>query len=330
MYRIFTQFKRRNVKTNEELLAEANKIDFKFTAQGHISRKHTEYELGLYIIKRAIERHGIEKYLYGKVRYINAKAKTTVVCPLHGDFEINPNNLTNGKGCAKCSNVHQPSTEEWIKKAQKVHGTQYDYSDVVYKHNKSKIQIICKKHGPFYQTPSNHLTGYGCNTCARELVAKGHTHTKEQFIAKAKEVHGEKYNYDKVDYINARQHVCIICPYHGSFLQSPDAHSGGSGCPKCAGKFQDILYIFRCLDTGWYKIGITTRDTKNRIKHLGGRIEEVYNVECEDPRKHEGVLHKRYADIRKNNPHVRNGNTEFFSLTEEQVQEVINYMKELK
>ena len=380
------------MKTNEELLADANKIDFKFTAQGSISRTHSQQELGLYIIKRAIERHGIEKYLYGKVRYINAKAKITVICPLHGDFEISPNNLTNGKGCAKCGKVYKPNTEEWIEKAQKVHGTKYDYSQVLYKSSKEKICIICAYHGPFYQTPSNHLTGFGCESCARELVTKGQTHSKEQFIIKAIEihgnrydysqvsyknskekvviickdhgpfsqlpvnhlsgrgcpqcynvkipsteewiekaklVHGDKYDYSKVLYKNAHEKVQIVCDQHGTFFQAPTNHLNFQGCPKCAGHNHDILYLLKCKDTGWYKIGITTDDVKSRISSIGGNLEEIYHIKLEDPRHHEGFLHQKYKEVRKTNLYVNNGNTEFFLLTEEQVKEVINYMKEL-
>lgn len=382
------------MKTNEELLAEANEIEFKFTTHGHISKKHTEYERGLYTIKRAIERHGIEKYLYGRVLYVNATTKTTVVCPLHGDFEITPTSLIKGGGCPKCSNVHQPSTEEWIEKAQKVHGTKYDYSQVLYKSSQEKICIICADHGPFYQTPNNHLSGRGCHRCARELVTNGQTHSKEQFIIKAIEIHGNRYEYSQVSYKNNREKVEIICHTHGPFLQTPANHLSGRGCPQCSGKYSptteewvakarnvhgdlydyskvlyknvhekvqivcnqhgtfwqtpgnhinnfqgcpkcghhnhNILYLLKCKETGWYKIGITTGDTKRRIQQIGGNVEDVFHVSIEDPRKHETYLHKKYSNAREYNLCVVNGNTEFFSLTEEQVKEVINYMRELK
>jgi hypothetical protein len=58
--------------------------------------------------------------------------------------------------------------------------------------------------------------------------------TKIQFITTAKEVHNNKYNYSKVEYIKAREKVCIICPEHGEFWQSPDAHIHSHSCPKCS------------------------------------------------------------------------------------------------
>ena len=57
--------------------------------------------------------------------------------------------------------------------------------------------------------------------------------TKEEFIAKAKLVHGDKYDYSKVDYVNRKTKVCIICSKHGEFWQTPNHHLSGCGCPKC-------------------------------------------------------------------------------------------------
>ena len=66
--------------------------------------------------------------------------------------------------------------------------------------------------------------------------------TKEKFVEKANKVHNDKYNYNKVEYINSETKVCIICPIHGEFWQTPNVHLNGSGCKKCATKRRaDIL-----------------------------------------------------------------------------------------
>lgn len=57
--------------------------------------------------------------------------------------------------------------------------------------------------------------------------------TAEEFIKKAKEVHGDRYNYSKVNYINSQEKVCIICPEHGEFWQKPYNHLNGAKCPLC-------------------------------------------------------------------------------------------------
>ena len=74
--------------------------------------------------------------------------------------------------------------------------------------------------------------------------------TTEEFIQKAREIHGNKYDYSKVKYINNKEKVCIICPTHGEFWQIADSHLGGQGCPKCGGRFMDRDYfIEQAIDT---------------------------------------------------------------------------------
>ena len=312
------------MKTNEELLAEANNVEFKFTAHGHISRTHNNHERGLFFIKRAIEVHGIDKYKYGLVQYETARVKVQIVCEEHGPFFQHTNDHLRGKGCLKCTKNVPLNTEEWIEKAKKVHGNRYSYNSTLYKNAREKVDIICHAHGLFAQLPNTHLSGKGCPSCGGN-----HVPSTDEWVAKAKLIHGDKYDYSKVLYKSAHENVVIICHEHGPFFQEPQNHLNFKGCPKCSGHNHDILYLLKCMSTGWYKIGITTNNVKRRISSIGGNLEEIYHIKLEDPRHHEGLLHQKYKEVRKTNLYVNNGNTEFFLLTEEQVQEVINYMKEL-
>lgn len=61
--------------------------------------------------------------------------------------------------------------------------------------------------------------------------------TKEEFIKDARKVHGDKYDYSKVEYVGSKIKVCIICPKHGEFWQTPSHHFEGKGCPKCSGNY---------------------------------------------------------------------------------------------
>jgi len=111
---------------------------------------------------------------------------------------------------------------------------EYDYSKVVYNGREVKVGIGCPKHGPFWQIPNAHLhQNSGCPKCGTEAQSNVLVDTVEQFIAKAKEVHGDKYIYSKVVYKNAMSKVPIICPEHGDFWQVPNNHLNGSGCPEC-------------------------------------------------------------------------------------------------
>lgn len=118
----------------------------------------------------------------------------------------------------------------FINKAKTTHGEIYDYSLIPKTWNsKDKLPIKCPIHGVFYQRYDHHLHGHGCPMCAGNEKMN-----KEQFIEKAKAVHGNKYDYSKVDYVNNRTPVIVICSIHGEFQQTPSNHLKGQGCPTCA------------------------------------------------------------------------------------------------
>jgi len=77
--------------------------------------------------------------------------------------------INNNVGCAYCSNVGIPTTEQWIKKCEIIHGYKYDYSDAVYISTSSPIRIVCPNHGEFYQRPSLHANGAGCRKCNKSI-----------------------------------------------------------------------------------------------------------------------------------------------------------------
>ena len=196
-------------------------------------------------IARAREVHG-NKYNYDKVEYVNNDTKVTIVCPKHGDFPMTPHNHKAGQGCPDCAreknievirknaNSQRKTREEFIRDAINVHGNKYNYDKVEFVDTKTKVIITCPIHGDFSMTPNNHTSlKRGCPNCARERSRKEQTDTLEGFITKAKEVHGDKYNYDKVIYVNRHTPVIITCPIHGDFPQFPTNHLSGSGCQKC-------------------------------------------------------------------------------------------------
>lgn len=129
--------------------------------------------------------------------------------------------------------------EEFINRANAVHGNKYDYSDTVYISSNAKVKIICPRHGEFMQSPNQHLSGCGCKECSQFDRTYRKKLTKEEFIKKANEKHNYFYNYDKVNYINTSKKVVITCPKHGDFEQMPFLHyHAGNICPKCADENQ--------------------------------------------------------------------------------------------
>jgi len=190
-------------------------------------------------IKKVKEVHK-DKYDYSKVDYVNSKTKVCIICPEpeHGEFWQTPNNHLHGYGCPKCKADKSRenlslTTEEFITKSKDIHSDNYDYSKVNYVNNRTKVCIICSKHGEFWQTPNSHTQGQGCPKCRNEANGKHCRLSKEEFIKKAKEVHKDKYDYSKVKYEKSNMNICIVCPKHGEFLQEPNSHLRGAGCPKC-------------------------------------------------------------------------------------------------
>lgn len=179
-------------------------------------------------IKRAKETHK-NIYDYSLVNYVKSSTKVIITCPIHHNFEQRPTDHMRGHKCPKCCTNQQLNTEEFIKKSREVHGDRYNYDNAEYKGAFVKLNIHCSLHGMFEQSASKHLFGQGCKTCGG-----GEKLTTERFIEKAKLVHGDKYNYDKVNYIEAHKKVIIICSLHGEFKQNPSSHTEGTaGCPKC-------------------------------------------------------------------------------------------------
>ena len=193
-------------------------------------------------IFKSREVHG-DTYDYSKVVYVDAHTKVIIICPVHGEFKQKPNSHLNGQGCKDCYNEtkgdrNRLTTAEFIRRARAVHGDKYDYSKAVYKHSSEDVIIICPVHGEFPQKPTHHLRGRGCSKCSGKYQP-----TTAEFIARAKAVHGDTYDYSKTEYSSMHSDVIIICPIHGEFPQAPHTHLKDSGCGKCDGKgFEHVSY----------------------------------------------------------------------------------------
>lgn len=123
--------------------------------------------------------------------------------------------------------------KQFIYDAKNVHGNKYDYSKVRYINAHSKVRVICGEHGLFEQSPGHHLRGQGCPECGKESSSANRRKSLEQFIIDARKIHGKKYDYIQVKYIDSCIKVKIKCEKHGIFEQLPDNHLRGQGCPDC-------------------------------------------------------------------------------------------------
>jgi hypothetical protein len=119
--------------------------------------------------------------------------------------------------------------DDFVKKSIDLYGDIYDYSDIIYINSTEKVSIKCNKHGYFFQLPYKHIRGYGCHKCHIEKT----TLTQNEFIERVSVIHMNKYDYSLVEYKNIRTKIKIICNKHGEFIQNPQTHLEGHGCPSC-------------------------------------------------------------------------------------------------
>lgn len=189
-------------------------------------------------IQRAKEVHK-GHFDYSEVEYIRSISPVKIICPFHGAFYQKPNVHLDGSGCRECSKIRTreirvKKPDEFIREAIGSHGKIYSYDKCDYKDSKTVVCITCKEHGDFWKKPFDHLKGQGCPVCTKERVRRMVTSNTDDFIEKAKCVHGETYDYSLVKYVTNSQAVEILCREHGLFYQNPCSHLVGSHCPECA------------------------------------------------------------------------------------------------
>ncbi len=207
-----------------------------------MAKKLTQEEF----IEKAKAVHGAS-YDYGSTEYTTAKAKVVIICPTHGRFIQRPDHHINGAGCPKCaaekiSKQKQKTLKDFLAKANKVHKTKYDYSGTDYISALTPVKIICRIHGEFTQLQSVHLSGCGCSKCGDISIGTKLRSNTDEFVDKAVRVHKDKYDYTKTKYLTSKDKVVIVCEKHGEFLQSPEKHLAGNGCPECANALKGWNY----------------------------------------------------------------------------------------
>ena len=189
-------------------------------------------------ISKAYQVHG-DRYNYDSVDYINNYTKVKILCKEHGIFEQRPGDHLKGQGCPKCSAInigkaHVSNKQKFIEKASIMHKNKYKYDEVQYKGSHMKVKIRCPIHGIFEQMPWAHLAGAGCPLCGNISTGQKQVMGKAEFIERAKQIHGDVYDYSKSFYIDAVTNTTIICPIHGEFNQTPNNHINmKQGCPHC-------------------------------------------------------------------------------------------------
>ncbi len=174
-----------------------------------------------------------DKITCKEVMYIDRDTKMLMTCYKHGDFISSKRLLSNNiEGCKFCGvvSIREQYRRDHIALAEITHAGKYDYSEVELKNFNDPVTIICPIHGRFKQYLYQHaVVGTNCQACA----ADNNGLKQEQFIAKAIEIHGDKYLYDRVVYTTGQDKVIIGCPLHGYWEQRANSHTQGNGCGQC-------------------------------------------------------------------------------------------------
>lgn len=136
---------------------------------------------------------------------------------------------------AKRSNV-KGNTADFIESAIKVHGEMYDYSRVVYVRSNDKVEIVCREHGSFMQSPSKHVSSArGCPGCGAARQGATKELGVQVFLERAISKHGNKYEYDLSTYRLTTIPMKIKCKFHGWFSCEPQYHvKSDTGCRRCS------------------------------------------------------------------------------------------------
>lgn len=201
--------------------------------------------------------HG-NRYEYLSVEMVNGKKYFTASCKKHGIFkQLATEHISRKRICRDCAVGSLDERQaNFIKQSNKTHRKKYDYSKVIYKNMDTKVEIICSKHGSFFQRASDHQKGSGCWDCQKQSSAKTRMKPFKEAQEQFHKVHKNKYQYKEADWKGMNVKIKIICPKHGEFFQVPKDHLGygnrkEQGCPQCS-KFPPLTFkefLRRSLET---------------------------------------------------------------------------------
>lgn len=237
-------------------------------------------------IKKSKLIHPNENIDYSKVVYVNNRTPVLLIDKdlkedgtEYGEYWQTPSNHLKGqshpdKRKTKISIKKRHKQDDIIERFKKVHlNENLDYSEVAYINMHTKVKIIDRdlkpngeEYGEYWQEPVVHLKGCGHPLKSiHKNILRQSSNTKE-FVQKIKLVHGDKYDYSKINYTNNRTKIDIICPTHGIFSMTPDNLLQGKGCPKCGkhlSKNEDEIAEFL---TQYYKIVRNNRSILNGLE----------------------------------------------------------------
>lgn len=240
-------------------------------------------------IRRASSEHK-GHYSYEKAVINGAQSYVTIVCPQHGEFVQRVDSHLKGRGRKECGNLkisafRKSNLDAFLTESKLLYGDKFGYDRCIYNGYNKTLELFCKIHGYFKCLPTSHLKGNssgGCKKCSNTIVGDRTRSDTETFISKAKEIHGDTYDYNFVKYTTSSEKIKISCKVHGIFEQRASHHLAGQGCRLCTSAGFDNeapahLYILKYSDIT--KVGITNKHPEIRVSSINKSSELDFDVE---------------------------------------------------
>ena len=255
--------------------------------------EHKSFNSTEEFIAKSKELHG-EAFNYELVNYISDDFPVKLICNRCGKtFLVTPKSNLNKTSykrkyscCPDCvweltaEDYRKDKFSEFIFKAQEKFGDKFDYSKADYINGHTKILIYCKKCGKWFeQTPCDHLRSiYGCFSCGKKMGGQAHvTRASKTFEERARKIHGDRYNYSKVEYINNTTEVIIIDTYRDNeeFLIKPQHHLKGHGNP-----YDSMSFGETCIDNYLKNVlGLKFTGYETTVHGIQGRIKDYVKID---------------------------------------------------
>lgn len=217
--------------------------------------------------------------------YLNARTKMEIKCNrCNNIFKIKPANHLSGYGCNICSKNKKYTTDEFIKRSIKIHDNKYDYSEVNYINNNTKIKIKCKKCNMwFFQTPTGHFRRNGCPKCAINISKPEIDFLNYVNVPNTKEnrhVHIKPYNVDGYDPKTNTIYEFLGDYWHGN----PKKFNHNSTNERCKKSFRELynntVDRFKNLDIAGYKIKYIWEDDWKKFDKKIKLIPKIKTFNC--------------------------------------------------
>lgn len=257
---VYTRYNGRGVVTcpvhgEYEVSAQNLLKGFKCSKCYHVSQTGRYKDSIREFVTKAREVHG-NRYDYGHAIYRGAKRKLSIMCPEHGVFEQEAWSHLSGKGCSLCGDTRvgdlaKLAPEEFIRRAESIHGDTYDLSQIEYNGMGEKIKIVCKVHGPFMSKAGNFIyRKSGCPKCKSLKTSERSRRSLQSYADAGTLKHSGKFTYVGLTYLNQATYLTVICPKHGEFRQLAQDHLKGIGCVKCSKPvFDQQSFLLEALAT---------------------------------------------------------------------------------